>query len=502
MQAGKNETVKTETKTLNYELNYAELGLKAGVEIHQQLATQKLFCCCPSQIRRDAPHFKIKRELRPLAGELGKIDPAAIFERKKRKYYIYEGYFDTNCLVELDEEPPHEINPEALKIALIVAKMLHCKFPDVLQVMRKTIVDGSNTSGFQRTVLIGTNGYLETSFGKVGIQSVALEEDAARRIAEDSESVTFRLDRLGIPLIEISTTPDCHTPEQVREVAEKLGILLRATGKVARGLGTIRQDLNISISGHPRVELKGVQELPHMPKIIELEVKRQLDAIKSGQKLEPHVRNILPDLSSKFLRPMPGAARMYPETDLPLIFLDKKEIEKLELPKTPEQLKSELVSLGLSKDLVEQFVNSPYLNMFFEFVQKFNNLNPNLIATTILIMPKEIRRKLQLPSFELRKDELELLFKALSGGNKEIPAIVKESLPNVIEDFAKTKPKSFNEACAILAKYKILSESELKKEISKLKKEFKGPKEKLFGFIMGQLRGKADPKKLAELIKE
>ncbi|MGB9675234.1 MAG: hypothetical protein ACPLYW_01390, partial [Candidatus Nanoarchaeia archaeon] len=216
----------------------------------------------------------------------------------------------------------------------------------------------------------------------------------------------------------------------------------------------------------------------------------------------PHVRNILPDLSSKFLRPMPGAARMYPETDLPLIFLDKKEIEKLELPKTPEQLKSELVSLGLSKDLVEQFANSPYLNMFFEFVQKFNNLNPNLIATTILIMPKEIRRKLQLPSFELRKDELELLFKALSGGNKEIPAIVKESLPNVIEDFAKTKPKSFNEACAILAKYKILSESELKKEISKLKKEFKGPKEKLFGFIMGQLRGKADPKKLAELIKE
>jgi len=219
-------------------INYGEIGLRAGLEVHQQLATHKLFCSCPSLVRQDEPHFKVVRELRPLAGELGAIDPAAIFERKKKKHYVYEGYNDSTCLVELDEEPPHEINPEALKTALIVAKLLHCEFPDVLQVMRKTVIDGSNTSGFQRTLLVGLNGYLETSFGKVGIQTVVLEEDAARRIAEDSMSVTFRLDRLGIPLIEIATAPDCKSPEQVKEVAEKLGALLRATGKAARGIGT------------------------------------------------------------------------------------------------------------------------------------------------------------------------------------------------------------------------------------------------------------------------
>src|SRR3989344_2070291 len=219
--------------------DYKALELKSGLEIHQQLNTKKLFCDDSSELRQDAPHFTIKRELRSLAGEIGKIDPAALFERKKRKYYIYEGYKDTTCLIETDEEPPHLINQDALATVLLVAKMLHCEFPDVVQVMRKTVVDGSNTSGFQRTALIATDGFIETSFGKVGIQTVCLEEDAARRTTEDSESVTYRLDRLGIPLIEIATAPDIKTPEQARECAEKLGMLLRATDKVMRGLGTI-----------------------------------------------------------------------------------------------------------------------------------------------------------------------------------------------------------------------------------------------------------------------
>ena len=233
-------------------MGFAKLGLKAGLEIHQQLDTTKLFCNCPSLIRKDKPDIIVTRELRPLAGETGKIDPAAIFEKKKKKFYKYEAYNDTTCLVELDEEPPQPISQEALDAALLVAKMLNCEIPENIQVMRKTVVDGSNTSGFQRTALIGTNGYLDTKYGKVGIQNVNLEEDAARRIAEDKDSVTFRLDRLGIPLIEIGTAPDIKTPEQGKELAEKIGMLLRSTGKVMRGLGTIRQDLNVSIAGGTR----------------------------------------------------------------------------------------------------------------------------------------------------------------------------------------------------------------------------------------------------------
>src|SRR3989338_1945599 len=227
--------------------------------------------------------------------------------------------------------------------------MLHCKFPDVAQVMRKTVVDGSNTSGFQRTALIGKDGYINTSFGKVGIESIILEEDSARRVDEDADSVTFRLDRLGIPLIEITTKPDIKTPEQAKETAEKIGSILRSTGKVMRGLGTIRQDLNISIKGHNRIELKGVQDLRSIPKIIEIEAERQ----NSTAKEESHVRNVMPDLITKYLRPMPGSARMNPETDLPLYEINKKFIKSLKIPELLEvkQKYQKLTKSELAKEI-------------------------------------------------------------------------------------------------------------------------------------------------------
>ena len=482
--------------------DYDRHGLMSGIEIHQQLATNKLFCCCPSTIRQDNPHFVVKRELRPLAGELGKIDSAAIFERKKKKHYLYEGYSDTTCLVELDEEPPHPINQEALDIALLIAKMLNCKFPDVVQVMRKTVIDGSNTSGFQRTALIGYDGFIETSFGKVGIQSVALEEDAGRRTAETPMSVTFRLDRLGIPLIEIATAPDCKTPEQVKEAAEKLGMLLRATGKVMRGIGTIRQDLNISIHNHPRIELKGVQELRHMPEIVKNEFKRQLKALDEDDKIVSHVRNVLEDLFTKFLRPMPGAARMYPETDIPLIRLDKKYIAKLKLPEMPEEIISKLKKLGLSPDLVSQLATSEELPTFRKFHDKYKKLNPNLVATTLLITPKEIKRKLQLQEFNLSEEILDCILTGLAGGTKACPPIVKESVPAIMEALAKEKPASMQALYVIMSRHKILSDAELKQEIVKIKKEFKGLPDKIIGFAIGKLRGKADPQKIINLLKK
>ena len=483
-------------------LDYGQLGLKAGIEVHQQLATNKLFCGCTSLIRQDNPSFVVKRELRPLAGELGKIDPAALFEKKKGKYAIYEAYSDTNCEIELDESPPNLINQDALETAIIVAKMLNCKFPDVIQVMRKTVIDLSNTSGFQRTVLIGTNGYLETSFGKVGIQTVILEEDSARRTAETPESVTFRLDRLGIPLVEIATDPDCKTPEQVKEAAEKIGLLLRATGKVMRGLGTIRQDVNVSIKGHPRIEIKGVQDLRNIPQIVEKEVQRQAEELKQKKKVEGHVRNVLPDLSTKFLRPMPGAARMYPETDLPLIELEKSFIDELELAETPEDIRKELQKLGLSPDLVSQLSASEELPVFRTFIKRFPKLNPNLIATTVLVTPKEVKRKLQLQELELSEEILDCIFTGLAGGSAKCPSIVKESVPGIIESLAKEKPHSLEALYVIMGRHKVLSDAELKQEIQKIKKEYKGPPDRLAGFAIGKLRGKADPQKIIALLKK
>src|SRR3972149_1023861 len=194
---------------MSEEVDYAKLGLKCGLEIHQQLETKKLFCNCPSILRKDEPDFTIKRKLHAVAGESGEVDAAAAYQHSLDKEFVYEGYNDTTCLVEIDEEPPHEMNKEALEIATHVSLLLNAKMIPLSQIMRKTVVDGSNTSGFQRTVMIARDGFVETNAGRVGIDSVCLEEDSARVVREKStgQTATYRLDRLGIPLIEIATAP-------------------------------------------------------------------------------------------------------------------------------------------------------------------------------------------------------------------------------------------------------------------------------------------------------
>lgn len=267
-------------------MNYKELGLKCGLEIHQQLEGKKLFCNCPTIIRDDEPDFVIQRKLRASAGEDGKVDVAAKQEQLRGKTFLYHGYHDTTCLVESDCEPPHEINVEALATALQLCKIVNADIFPILQVMRKTIIDGSNTSGFQRTVLVARNGAIATSSGTVGITNISLEEDSCKIVSDNTEEKVYSLDRLGIPLIEIGTAPDITSPEQCQETAKKIGMLLRSLPNVKRGLGTIRQDVNVSIKGGTRIEIKGAQDLRQLPLLVELEVKRQQELLKIKDELK------------------------------------------------------------------------------------------------------------------------------------------------------------------------------------------------------------------------
>ncbi len=271
---------------------FEKLGFKAGIEIHQQLETHKLFCNCKSRITDNEPINTIERQLRPVAGETGEIDRAALFESLRKKSFIYNNYEEESCLVEEDEEPPHDVNADAFKTSMQVAKMLKCDVPDEIHFMRKTVIDGSNTSGFQRTAIVGMDGFLDTSLGRVGVTNVCLEEEAAKILERKEDKVVYGLDRLGIPLIEIGTAPDIKNPSHAREVAEKIGMLLRATGSVKRGIGTIRQDVNVSIREGARIEIKGMQELKLIEKTIEAEVERQSSLLKIKDDLRERQANI------------------------------------------------------------------------------------------------------------------------------------------------------------------------------------------------------------------
>ncbi|MDD1676385.1 MAG: Glu-tRNA(Gln) amidotransferase subunit GatE, partial [Methanomicrobiales archaeon] len=271
----------------------SEPALTAGLEIHQQLDTdEKLFCRCPTLLRETGEHSgEFFRYLRATESELGEIDRAAREEMMVTRKFRYFTY-DTTCLVENDEEPPASLNREALNLALVVARLFSMTPVPQVHTMRKLVIDGSNTSGFQRTALIAVGGTLPNGGA---IETICLEEEAAQRVDDE----IFSLDRLGIPLVEITTSPCMHSPEEVQEMAEYMGMVLRSTGKVKRGLGTIRQDINISIPGGARVEIKGVQELDLIAEVVRREMQRQQNLIairkdltSRGAFVDPEVREV------------------------------------------------------------------------------------------------------------------------------------------------------------------------------------------------------------------
>jgi len=469
---------------------YADMGFKCGIEIHQQLETHKLFCNCQSIVHDTDPGIRIERRLRAAAGETGEVDVAAEHEQKKGKLIKYEACKTSCCLVELDEEPPHDVNEESLEIALQIAAMLNCKIVDEIQVMRKTVVDGSNVSGFQRTAIIAIDGYIDTSLGKVGIPGVFLEEEAAKKITEEKDSITYRLDRLGIPLVEIPTDSNIKTPEHAQEVASKIGMILRSTGKVKRGLGTIRQDVNISIGGGARTEIKGFQDLRSIPKVVENEIKRQKEAIAGGQTILKEVRKAMPDFTTKFLRPMPGAARMYPETDIRPVKPKVSKIKRVEL--IDDKIKRFEKRYRISSDLAKKIINMDLQDKLIEFTNAYKQLKPAYIADTMISAENDVKSKN--PDADTSKITMEIIDKVLGAVNSG--ELTKEAVIDVFADVAKGNELN-------LSNFKAVSSEEVEETIKKVVEENKDASiAALMGIAMKELRGKVDGAKVMQLLKK
>jgi len=614
-------------------IDYKQLGLKTGLEFHQRLDTHKLFCNCES-IQEEKTTAETIRKLRPVTGELGEVDETTKLEFLKNKTYKYSSFENSTCLVELDEEPPHEINQEALDTAIEIALLLDADLVDELQVMRKMVIDGSNTSGFQRTAMLSGNGTLKTKFGKIPITGIFLEEESAGIIKEEAGVKNYRLDRLGIPLVEIATEVMQLNPDEVQAVALELGKLLRITGKVQRGLGTIRQDVNISIKQGARIEAKGLQDLKLLSKVIELEVQRQLNLLKLREKfvekkikkqeyeiqsftsifkqtknkmiknalrrqekvygmvlprlrgllgfelcenyrfgtelagiaktfglkgiihsdedmkkydlekeaktiykehnlkeddafiliigkpaflsnalkkinerinmvfdgVPEETRKIMPDGTTRFMRFISGEHRMYPETDVPPVVLEKKRIEKVknQLPKQPAELKKELMKKGLKEEYAERIILSKNLQLILSLIKKYeksSKVNPNFIVSVIEGTLTELRRQ-----------------------GVDVSKITEKKLINLFDFFERGLPKeAIPEKLAYLSIHQKLSENDLKKVTEKelkqhLEKIIKeqsinlDDKRKAFNILMGAMmkkyRGKASGLLIAKIVNE
>ncbi|MDY6817203.1 MAG: Glu-tRNA(Gln) amidotransferase subunit GatE [Halobacteriales archaeon] len=615
-----------------YDHDYEDLGLTAGLEIHQQLDTDtKLFCECPTDLRDpDDSVRSFTRYLHPTRSELGEIDEAALEESKVDREFEYLA-FDTTCLVEEDDEPPHRLNQQALAVTLEIAQLLDMNVVDQVQVMRKIVIDGSNTSGFQRSALVARNGIIETDDGPVSIEDLMLEEESAKRIAETDAGVRYGLDRLGIPLVEIGTGPDISTPEQAREAAERIGMLLRSTGQVKRGLGTIRQDVNISIADGARVELKGVQSLDDIDDIVRNEAHRQVRLLEIAEELQARdaevgsptdvstvfddtdsgviggvmadggivmavplygfdglvgaelqpdrrlgtelsdhakrhgaggifhtdelpaygvtesevealraavgadeadavaivaadpdiaetsieavaeraetaiegvpeeTRDANEDGTTRYLRPLPGAARMYPETDVPPVEPAVSDIEEPEL--LTEKVERYQTEYDLDAGLAEQVAYSERMPLFEAAVER--GVDPTLAAQTVESTVTELRRD-DVPVDQLTEDHFRGTFELLADGE-----LAQEGVPELLRALAERPAQTPAEA-AEAEGLGSAGEDEVRAAVvevverneEQVETEGMGAFSALMGECMGALRGKAEGDLVSEVLRE
>ncbi|HSA98906.1 MAG TPA: Glu-tRNA(Gln) amidotransferase subunit GatE [Candidatus Nitrosotenuis sp.] len=618
------------------EIQIDKIGLKVGLEIHQQLATsKKLFCSCNPIESEDYP-VRFFRRLRLAKSELGKYDPAAVFESSKSKLISYNANPQSSCLVDYDDEPPHNLDNDAKTTALIIASALHSDIFSEIHVMRKIVIDGSNTSGFQRTMLVANGGYLEVEQKKIGVQSICLEEDAAKLLKDTEDVREYSLDRLGTPLVEIALDPVEGTPSDVKKIALTLGRLLRVTRRVTRGIGSIRQDVNVSVSGGGIVEVKGVQQLDQLEEVIMYEARRQhglqliaeklknvqfdvekentLDVtsffesskskviqkslrekaviralkvrnfagmfgyepysgIRLGKELGQQVRffgiggifhsdelpnygiekeeveqlrkmlkaeesdgfliiagvkdkiefaidaviNRIKDAKNGvpaetraatpagetvFLRPRPGASRMYPETDIPPVMISGDELEfaKNNIPKPWDSAISEIqTKYNLNKQLSEQLFDSDYLDLFESICANKAN-SPNFVASILCSTITNLGRR-SLDTTLLKSEHIARSFELLSGGK-----ITKESLEMIYESIMSGKIKSVEE---FIEKHSSsMSEDELEQFLDELtknnrdmiKRQGSHSSSMLMGMAMKSLRGKVPGEKINKLL--
>lgn len=261
--------------------DYAAVGLKCGLEVHQQLLThRKLFCRCPAGHYSSEYDAEVLRHMRPTLSEMGEYDGTALMEKKTKKNIVYRIHQETVCTYEFDDTPPFPIDDQAVDIALELALLLRLNMVQELHVARKQYLDGSIPAGFQRTTIFGVDGWLPFKDRRIGVRQLGLEEDSCREVSDSGHDRTYLTDRLGMPLIEVVTEPEMYTPQETAEVCRLISKLCRSTQKVRRGYGATRQDVNVSVEGGTRIEIKGVPQIWRIPRLIYNEASRQVALLR------------------------------------------------------------------------------------------------------------------------------------------------------------------------------------------------------------------------------
>lgn len=480
-----------------------------GLEIHVELGTKtKMFCSCLNDPDQRSPNFNVCPVCMGHPGVL----PVA--------------------------------NEEAIERVIKTGFSLNCEISEDSKFDRKSYFYPDLPKGYQISqfyIPFCKEGFFKINNKKIRIREIHLEEDTGRlvhSIDEDSSLADFN--RAGVPLMELVTEPDINSAKEAREFAQELQLILRYLNisKADMEKGQMRVEANISVGKNnklgTKVEIKNLNSFRSVERGIDYEIKRQTELLESGEKIIQETRGWLEEkgeTQSQRTKEEAHDYRYFPEPDLPTFkigtknYLSKIKRQLPELPnKRRERFKKEY---NLSEREIEIFVHNKDLGEYFEKVyselkdwvssvemkrkiskkeeEKLIKLCANYLLTDLQFLIKgKVFEKEKFPitpenfgefitliyegkiSSKIGKMLLPEMFK--SGGDPS--QLIREKGLSQIDDSSEIKEKA----------KKIISEN--RKAIEDFKKGKETALQFLIGQFMKETRGKVNPQKAAEILKD
>ena len=425
------------------------------------------------------------------------------------------------------------LNKRFLESSMRACLATHCTIEPMNRFARKNYFYPDLPKGYQISQFelpLGTNGYININVDgtkkRIGLTRIHMEEDAGKLIHGENLGSPGKsyvdFNRTGVPLCEVVSEPDLRSSEEARAYLIELKSILEYTGVSDCNMeeGSLRCDANVSIRPvgqkefGTRAELKNLNSFKFIQKAIEYEVDRQTKILDQGDTVKQETRLYDSDRGETFpMRSKEEAHdyRYFPDPDLVPIMIDETWVEKLRqtIPELPEQKRERFVkSYGIPEYDTGVLTSSAPLADYFE---KCTALFPHPKTISNWMMGDLLR--------ELKKDGRDIvdcpvspsalvdLLKLIQSGT-----ISGNIAKGVFEEMYRTQ-KSAGSIVEEKGLKQITDSSAIEKIVAEViqanpgqVEEFKGGKEKVLGFLVGQVmkasKGKANPGMVNKLLKE
>ena len=425
------------------------------------------------------------------------------------------------------------VNMQAMEYGIMVGLALKCEIPPINQFARKNYFYPDLPKGYQISQYdrpLAVNGFvnIELDDGEsktIRVRRAHLEEDTGK-LTHSLDGSLVDYNRAGVPLLEIVSEPDIGSASEAEAYARKLRSILRYLGVNSGDMskGVLRFEANVSVRHksdsdlRERTEIKNLNSIRNMVKAIEYEARRQIQLYNRGETVKPATlgwEEATQKITIQRYKERADEYRYFPEPDLPIVEVSREWVCEIEqqLPVLPDALQKRFgEELGLSAYDAGILTAERAVAEYFQLIVDAGidaKLAANWIASDLFRLMKagEIERE-DIDKIPINAANfaglLALVDKGIINQNTARKKVLHEmwssgkDAQTIVNEggLAQISNKAIIEEAVV----KVMSQND--EMVQKLLAGNKKVMNALFGKIMGELRGKADPSIVRKILQE